>query len=133
MQIKTKAVSETSFLHLRDAEDALMLDGKKPVGVTLYGPGSKVYQEAQSRNHNRTVDRLKKKGKVDQTADEKITEQAEFLAAITVGFDNLEVDTLTGHDLALAVYSDPSLGFLSQQVQAHVSDWSNFTKGSAKS
>jgi hypothetical protein len=50
LNIKTKAVAETSFLQLKDAQDNLMfVEGdkkgdKKPVGVNVYGPGSREYQ-----------------------------------------------------------------------------------------
>jgi uncharacterized protein YccT (UPF0319 family) len=136
MDIRKFAAADTSTLHLRDGSDELMYadDAKtKPITVTVYGPGSRQYQEAQSRNQNRAIDKLKSKGKTVQTADDKLADQADFLASITVGFENLDYDKLSGHALSLAVYSDPSIGFIAQQVSAHAGEWSHFTKGSAKS
>jgi hypothetical protein len=134
--IRQHAVEETTVLHLRDAADALMYADEKqqlPRTVTLYGPGSKQYAKAQARNSNRMIDRLKKKGKTDQTADEKAQETAEFLADCTKSMENIEYDKLTGEALFKAVYSDRSIGFVADQVSKHLGDWANFTKDSATS
>lgn len=138
--IKKFAVSATGHLHLRDAADELMFadgaDGKpdpaKPIAVNLYGPGSKQYARAQSQQQNRMVDKLKRKGKTDQTADQKAEEVAEFLAGCTAGFENLEYDQLQGEALVKAVYMDPSIGFIAEQVGKHLGDWGNFSKPSTK-
>jgi hypothetical protein len=140
MDIRKFAVEETSTLHLRNASDELMYvegsDGKpdlaKPMKVILYGPGSKPYAKAQARNSNRMIDRLKKKGKTEQTADEKTQETAEFLSDCTKGFENIEYDGLQGPDLFMAVYTDRSIGFVPEQVNKHLGEWGNFTKGSTK-
>lgn len=133
LNIKTKAVAATSFLHLKDSSDNLMWadDAKsQAVGVTIFGPGSKEFQHAQTKVNNRAVKRLQKRGNSDQTADVKLKEQAEYLADITAGFQYLDYDGLTGRQLALAVYGDPSIGFIGDQVAEHVKDWSNFSQAS---
>lgn len=133
MDIRKFAVEATSRLVLRDANDEAMTDDGKEAAVNVYGPGSKQFAKAQSLQNNRFVARLKKKGSADQSADQKTAEQAEFLADITESFENVEVDGLKGRALALAIYSDVSIGFISDQVAKHIGDWANFTKGSAKS
>jgi len=78
LNIKTKAVVAASFLHLKDAQDNLMhTEGKnpEPVGVNVFGPGSREYQAAQTKMSNRAVQRLQKRGKFEQSADEKKKEQ----------------------------------------------------------
>lgn len=127
MDIRTKAVQPTSRLELRDANDELL----QGVFVTVYGPGSKQYAAAQARQQNRMIDKLKSKGKTEQTAEQKAAETAEFLADVTVSFEGLEYDNLEGRALALAVYSDVSIGFIADQVAKHCGDWSNFSKVSA--
>lgn len=134
LNIKTKAVAATSFLHLKDASDNLMwADENKTqaVGVTIYGPGSKEFQQATTKVNNRAVKRLQKRGNTDQTVDVKLKEQAEYLADITSGFQHLDYEGKTGRDLALAVYGDPSIGFIGDQVAEHVKDWANFSQTSA--
>ena len=49
MDLKKIEAEEIAFLHLRDASDELLYedgDKSKPVGVTLFGPGSKTYARA---------------------------------------------------------------------------------------
>jgi hypothetical protein len=134
MDIRTKAVSATGRLHLRDAAEELLYTTEptpREVAVNVYGPGSKQYAKAQAAQQNRAVDMLKRKGKTDQTAEQRRRENAEFLADCTESFENLEYDGLTGRELALAVYSDPTIGFIADQVAKHIGDWSNFSKPAA--
>jgi hypothetical protein len=132
--IRKFAVEETGVLALRSAEDEPLIgDDNTPMSVTLYGPGSKTYAKAQAANQNRMIDKLKRKGKTEQTAEEKAREQAEFLAACTKEFSaNITYDALAGEALFKAVYADISIGFIAEQVGKHLGDWANFTKGSTK-
>ena len=133
MDIRKFAVEPTSRLHLRDAADELMYaddDPTKPIVAIVHGPGSKQYAKAQAAQQNRIIDKLKRKGKTEQSADQIAAEKAEFLADCTAGFENLDYDGLTGAELARAVYGDTSIGFIADQVAKWMGDWSNFTKGS---
>ncbi len=132
--IKKYAVEETSLLALRSANDEPLIgDDGKPMTVTVYGPGSKTYAKAQAANQNRMIDKLKRRGKTDQSAEEKAREQAEFLAGCTQEFSaNIEYDGLAGEALHKAVYADSSIGFIGEQVGKHLGDWGNFTKGFTK-
>lgn len=135
MDIKKFAVEETSVIDpLLDSKDEPMIDENgKPMTVTVYGPGSKPYAKAQAAQQNRMIDKLKKKGKSDQTAEEKAREQAEFLSACTKEFSpNFEYEGLTGEALLRAVYSETTLGFISEQVGKHIAEWGNFTPGLRK-
>lgn len=131
--IRQFAVVPTSKLHLRDANDELMYAdaGKSlPICVNLYGPGSKPYAQAQAAQNNRIMDKLKRKGKSDQNAEQRAAESAEFLSDCTESFENLEYESLTNRALAMAVYSDSSIGFIADQVAKHIGDWANFSKPS---
>jgi hypothetical protein len=136
MSIKDHAVNETSVLHLKDANDELLYernkdgtpDMSKPMEVELYGPGSARYAKAQTASSNKLMDRLKRKGKTDQTAEEKAAENVDFLVALTKSMRNVDYDGLTGEALFRAVYADNSLGFIATQVNAYLGDWGNFTK-----
>jgi hypothetical protein len=135
VDIRKFSVEPTARLHLRDAADELMYADDKqsePIAVTLYGPGSKQYAKAQAAQQNRMIDKLKRKGKTEQTAEDKIAETAEFLAACTAEFENIEYEKLKGNALAIAVYSDSTIGFIADQVGKFLGEWGNFTKGSAK-
>ena len=130
MDISTLAAKESAVLQLRGADDELLFDNGVAVTVTCFGPGSKAYQKAQSASQNKLIDRMKRKGNIDQTPDEKLAQQAEFLTACTESFEGLTSGALTGPDLFRAVYSDPEVGFISEQIAKFIGDWSNFTKAS---
>lgn len=132
MDIRTKAVKPTGRLHLRDAADEPMFteDGKE-VAVNLFGPGSKQYAKAQAAQQNRMIDKMKRKGKTEQTAEQKAAEQAEFLRDCTDSFENLTYGDLTGPAMAYAVYVDQTIGFIADQSAKYIGDWSNFSQPSA--
>ena len=139
MDIRKFAVEETAVLHLKDANDELMYadgadgepDTSKPMRIKLYGPGSKKYAKVHAANNNKLFTRLKKKGKEDQSAEDKAQESADTLTALTHSFENINYDALAGEALHRAVYLDASIGFIATQVNAHLNDWANFTKASA--
>lgn len=126
--------NDTAVLHLKSAQgepltikDAAGED--QPVAVTLYGPGSKQYQQAQLVAQRRVMVLLKK-GKNDRrTPDERRQDVAELLADLTAGFSNLEYMGLQGRELALAVYSEAKLGYIADQANVFANDWANFTNG----
>jgi hypothetical protein len=129
MDIRKFAVTPTARLHLRDASDELMFADEKqtkPIAVNVYGPGSKQYARAQAQQQNRIMDKLKRKGKTDQTAEQKAVETAEFLSDCTASFENLDYDKLEGEALFKAVYADLSIGFIADQVAKFMGDWANF-------
>jgi len=135
MDIRKFAVTPTSTLHLRDASDELMYadgadgqpDKTRPMQAILYGPGSKQFKAAQAASSNRMVERMKKKGKADQSPAEQAQQTADFLTACTKSLDNVEFDKLTDDALFNAVYMAPEIGFVAEQINKHISDWANFT------
>ncbi len=84
-------LNPSAVLHLRDGDDELMFadgpdgtqDESRPMRIHAYGPGSKVYAKASAAQSNRTMDRIKAKGKSNQTAKEITEERAKFLAECT--------------------------------------------------
>lgn len=135
LNLKTLAANNTSKFQLLDGDDEPLFADQaktKPVTVTVYGPGSKEYQRVTAAANNRMVERMRKRGKSGVSADERLREQAEQLSALTVAFENLDYDGLQDGELAKAIYSDPTLGFIAEQVTKHTADWANFTKASQK-
>ncbi|MDZ7894232.1 MAG: hypothetical protein U5M50_04245, partial [Sphingobium sp.] len=72
-------------------------------------------------------------GKVTLPSPEvRTAEQAEDLAALTVSFENLSYPPAgdrQGTELFKALYKDPTLGFVTQQIQKAVTSWGNFKPG----
>ncbi|ATQ78277.1 hypothetical protein CR152_30035 [Massilia violaceinigra] len=136
--LKKYALVPTAVHHLRDGNDELMYadgpngqpDESKPMRAHMFGPGTKVYAKAKAAQSNRNMDRYKKKGKSDLTAEDQTNDTAEFLAACTDRLENVEVDELTDKALHMAVYTDLELCFIPAQLDKLLSDTANFTKAS---
>lgn len=135
MDIRKFSVEETSILKLLGADQQPLIgDDGAPMTITVYGPGSRAYQRAQTAVANRMLEKVKRRGKSEQTTDERVRDQAEFLAACTKAFSaNIECDGLEGEALFRAVYADVTLGFIVEQVVAYLGEWANFTKASTTS
>ncbi|WP_347271821.1 hypothetical protein [Rhizorhabdus histidinilytica] len=141
MDITKKAVVAAAFLHLRSADDVPMYedgpDGQpdlsKKVAIELHGPGSAPYNKAQAAAQNKMLERMRRKGKAQLTAEEQRAEQVDRLVACTVAFHHIEHPAYpgaTGETLFRAVYSDPALGFIRDQALEFIGDWGNFTPSS---
>lgn len=134
---------EEGVLHLRDATDEPMYaedengepDLKRPMRITVYGPGSKVHAQAQNARQNRTLRRLQRKGKVEMTVEEDIRDKAEFAKDITKSMENCEELSnkgATGDELPAEIYSNLKLSFVVHQVFAYATNTSNFSPPSTK-
>lgn len=133
--IKKLAVAETTTIHLRGADDELLFaenDAITPITITVFGPGTKAFSKAQTARNKAVLERFQRKGK--NRADTTLEENAEFLAAVTMSFNNFQYGDLEveGHDQFKACYLDTSIGFIAEQVNKELGDWANFTKGSTK-
>lgn len=128
--ITSVAVEETATLELTDANGVPLITKNKQLSITLCGPGSETFAQAEAKRQNRLLERLKKKGKAELTPEEQAAEQAEFLASITVSFNGFNyppAGDASGRDLFRALYRDRKVGFITDQVQRFVGDWGNFT------
>jgi hypothetical protein len=129
--ISKLAAKDTFVLELSGPNDEpLKSEDGKALSINIYGPGSKPYARAQAVRTQRMVDRMGRKGKTKISPEEQVQENAEFLAACTVSFNNF--DYKGGADFA-AAYADASLGWMAEQVAAAIGDWKNFSAGSATS
>ncbi len=134
MDIRQFAVEETSVLALTGPDDQPLLMDGTPATVTLYGPGSKVFARAQAAQQNRLMDKLKRKGKSSDSAEDKARETAEFLAECTKEFSpNVQYGEVKKDSMAYAIYAEASIGFIAEQVGKHLGDWANFKAPSPKS
>ena len=136
MDITTQAVSDTATIHVKNAAGEPLYDGDKPVRIVIYGPGSKAFAAVESRQSARALKRMQDNdGRFTAaTPEERLEQTAEDLAAITVRLESLTyppAGDADGAELFTALYRDKSLGFIARQVSKFVSDWGNFTPGSA--
>jgi len=135
MDVSNLKAADTATIHVKNADGEALYDDKQPVRITLHGPGSHAASVVQARQTLRATKRYNdNEGKLPQlTVEERRAEAAEDLAALTVRFEHLTYGDKTGHDLFVAVYSDPALGFIRDQVAKAAADWALFKAGSSAS
>jgi hypothetical protein len=131
MDISTRAVVDTFDVELIDPStgEPLLNDVGSTCSVTVYGPGSKPFAAAKSASSNRSMKRMRAKGKLDTTPEEDAAVIASFLTAITVSFNGFDYKGgEQGPDMFRACYLDTGMGWLTEQVNTGAGDWGNFTK-----
>jgi len=130
--ISKLAVAATSIIELEDPNGELLVNDKgETISVTVYGPGSKQFQKASGIRNRAILDYVRKGGKKLKD-DEQRELDADFLASCTVSFNGFTYKDYTGYEMFKNAYLDPSIGFVSEQVNKAIGDWSNFTQVSPK-
>lgn len=130
--ISKLAVAATSTIDLEDPNgEPLVNDTGATISVTVYGPGSKQFQKASGIRNRAILDYVRKGGKKLKD-DEQRELDADFLASCTVSFNGFGYKDLTGYEMFKHAYLDPSIGFVSEQVNKAIGDWANFTQASPK-
>lgn len=122
-------LAETSVLDLELPDGEPMLFGDQQVKVHLFGPSTAKYAKAKAALDKEAAKRVfaamgakgRKKEESDQDAD------AAFLVAVTDHFENFPYPG--GPD---AIYREPRLKYLADQVRAHLNDLGNFFTSGAK-
>lgn len=133
--ITKKRVSETGVIELKGPDGAPLLDDDGNVlSVTVSGPGSKVWQQANSEMNRKRAERLRKNNnRIEAALDNAKDDQVDFLVRVTVSFNGWEYPVEKGGttaDMHRAAYSDDTIGYIREHVFTEVTDWSAFTKGS---
>ena len=131
--IRTLAIAKTGVVPVRDASGEKQYDeAGNALTITVHSPGTKKYNQAshdmRTANGDRMVNKMQGKADGKQTADDEITESAEFLAAITISFDNFGAGELTGYDLFESVYSNLEIGHIADDVRKFINDRANFMR-----
>ena len=109
-------LSETATLTvLSPRGDELTYNGN-PVKITLYGAGSKEYVAAKYKFDNANTALMRA-----MLSNKQVKNAAEFLAACTAKIDNFPID-----GGALAIYSNPKLKYITDQVDKFLGESENF-------
>jgi hypothetical protein len=125
--ISKLAAKETAIVELDGPDgEPLQNEDRQRLSVTVYGPGSKQFQKAQGVRNRAILEYVRKGGK-KMRDDEQRELDAEFLASCTASFNGFTYKDLVGYDQFKAAYLDPSIGFVSEQVNKAIGDWGNFT------
>lgn len=123
-------VADTAILDVNGPDGQPLLHQGAPMQIELYGPGSTVHAQAQARVEaagiTRAMSAIRGKAPKD-TAEEAFRLRAEKLATCTARLVNFPAGATP-----LAIYSNPKLGYITDQVVKFVDDWANFPSGSLK-
>lgn len=124
--LKSRAVKESAFVHLRDPESGEKLhdDEGNAVGVEIYGKASAQYKTALSNLNRKNTMR---KGRAP-SFEEAVEDNIAILVAITKGVQNLDLEgkvPTTSADVK-AMYSEADLYWVKDQVQEGLEDTSAF-------
>jgi hypothetical protein len=121
---------DTTDLQLRHpVTDEPLFDGNpedgKIVGIALYGTSSKQYRTAITAMQNRQLRRQKQKVNAETLREESV----KLLVACSAHGINLDGPggiALDNEDAFNALYSDPKLAWVKEQVDAALGDPANF-------
>lgn len=115
--------SDTAWLEFENKKgDGPLLFNGKPVRAEIRSPGTREALNAQHKLDQAATARTYAgmRGKTSkETVDDKIIQGTTKLAAITVQFENFPVSPKD-------VFSNPKLGYMTEQVAKFHGDWANF-------
>lgn len=143
LKLSQLTVANTAPMHLKDAAGELMFykdpshgdEAKElPVRIHVFGPGSEEHRQAQLRAQRRVMALVKKSRRAleDRTPEERTADTAVILADITHSVEGLDLEGRSVREAMLALYSDPTCGYVADQVNAFAADWANFSKSAPK-
>lgn len=132
--ITRKRAAETAKIELTDGDGAPLLDDDgNRLSVTICGPGSKTWQQADAERSRKMSVRAEKNPRkiASAFADHRRADEIEFLLAVTVSFNGWTYpgEFATARDMWKAAYSDDAIGFIRDQLTREANDWSAFSQG----
>lgn len=136
--ITKKRALESAPIDLVNGDGSPLLDDNgNQLTVTVFGPGSKRWQQADAdRNRKRTARIEKNRGRLAAALENAKADEVDFLVSITISFDGWAYPPpegsppwATSADMFRACYEDDKLGFIRDHVHATANNWENFTKG----
>lgn len=127
----TKAgVVDTATLELKDAKGGPLMDGETRLSVTICGPGSQTYAQAEAEVNRLVRAKVAKaNGNVTAAMEDSDDRANDFLAKITVSFNGWEYPGKwkSPREMFKAAYEDRKIGFIRKQVDEFQGEWGNFS------
>lgn len=134
--ITKKRALETANIELVTGDGAPLHDDDGNIlSVTVFGPGSKRWQQADAERSRKRTQRLEKnRGKISAALDGGKDDELDFLVSVTVSFNGWEYPRAEGEwqtqaEMFRAAYADDSIGYIRDHVHKEANDWAAFTKG----
>jgi hypothetical protein len=74
-----------------------------------------------------------RKALADRTADELKADAAKLLVTLTVRFDGLDLQGRPMKEVLQELYADPSVGYITEQIDSFCAAWANFSPSAPQS
>lgn len=135
--ITTRKSRQTAEIELTDGDGSpLVDDAGKAISITLCGPASKTWQQADAERSRRQAQRAEKNPTkiASAIAEHRRQDEIDFLVAITVSFNGFEYpgEFASKADMHRAAYSDDEIGYIRDQASRAGNGWSAFTADKPK-
>jgi hypothetical protein len=124
-------VLDVADLPVKNADGSPMLqENGEPVTATVFGPATKIWQNADAHRRRKAVKRSREnKGKYEAAIDHEVEDTIEFLCTITKRFNGMgHGDTQGDKEIVVAIYNDPSLGYIRDHMDDDAGNWESFMK-----
>ena len=132
--IKSLAIASTGVFVVRDASgEAQFNDAGAPMTITVASPGTKQFQQAkhnfEKKKSNSVMALMTGKGDEQKGWEDDTRDLAEFLADVTVSFDNFDYEGRSaGKEAYKAAYSDIEIGHIADGLNKYLGERGNFKK-----
>lgn len=132
--LKKLAIEATGTMLVRDAAGNNVEEDGKQWSITFHSPGTKTYQKAfhafqEKKNGGLSSIINGTKDKKDPAQD--VNDLADFLAAVTISFNNFDYEGKVGHAAYRAAYADIEIGHVADDANQYLGKRGNFLKPSA--
>lgn len=132
LNIAEKRVADVTDLPVKNADGSPLRDPDTGTAVTatVFGPGTKIWQVANATMRRKAIKRTREaNGKFEASLDNEDEDIVDFLCAITKRFNGLVFEGVEGErETVRAVYNEPLLGFIRDDMVADTKSWENFMK-----
>lgn len=127
--LKKLAIAATANMMVRDASGNTVEDAAGPWSITFHSPGTKSYQKAYHAYQEKKSGGLSAimKGQSDKKDPAQDTlDLADFLAAVTVSFNNFDYEGKVGHAAYRAAFADIEIGHVADDANKFLGNRGNF-------
>jgi len=127
--LKKLAITSTGVFLVRDAAGKLVEDENGQWSITVHSPGTKQFQKAKHAYDEKRSNALAAiMGRDDskRTPEDDARDVADFLAAVTVSFNNFDYEGKKGHEAYKAAYMDIEIGHVADGLNKFLGDRGNF-------
>jgi hypothetical protein len=128
--LKKLAIEPTGNMPVCDAAgNEVVDDAGQPLSITFHSPGTKQFQKALHAFNERKSGGLKSLmgGKSEKTDPAEDTNAlADFLAAVTISFNNFDYEGKVGHAAYRAAFADIEIGHVAEDANKYLGKRGNF-------